>query len=180
MEPLSVPARLYGVLPWAPRAASVSPSSQCEKKKRDWPLSQQQPFVIGCAPDPSGLPPWPSFGEGKGGRRLRNEVLWMAVREMGGKGGRKPRLSLAGFDAAHAAGRERMPQPVRSLTLGPIQLAAVRLAGLAGPSSAIGSKSPAMCPEALTGLQRYTGISRRSMVQEIRCGDMRRRVDKQE
>lgn len=60
----SVPARLHGVLPWTPRAASVSPSCSCERA-RDWPLLQQQPSVIGCAPDPSGLPPWPGFGEGK-------------------------------------------------------------------------------------------------------------------
>lgn len=41
------------------------PIISVREKKRDWPLPQQQPFVIGCAPDPSGLPPWPGFGEGK-------------------------------------------------------------------------------------------------------------------
>lgn len=58
---------------------------------------------------------------------------------MGGKGGRKPCLSLAGFDAAHA-GCERMPQPFRWLTLGEISLAAARhryLAWMAWRSSAI-------------------------------------------
>jgi hypothetical protein len=51
----SVPARLHGVLPWTPRAASVSPSGRCERT-RDWPLPQRRPSVIGCAPDPKWAP----------------------------------------------------------------------------------------------------------------------------